>query len=329
MTAWSPDLHRNGRFAREVHAGLTGPGQKQIPCEYLYDDVGTALFEAITHLPEYGLTRAERRLLERHSAEVLECIAHPALVAELGSGNGKKTRLLLEALSGRGALDYRPIDVSAQALLECRKGLSDLDGVDVRGVQAPFLDGLSSALAERRAGQNALVLFLGSTIGNFDRAEAQGFLSSIRGALAAGDALMLGADLEKPVADMLLAYDDPAGVTAAFNLNVLGRINRELGGEFDLKRFSHRAIYNERERRIEMHIVSAARQTVPIRAADVEAAFEKGETIWTESCHKFSASELDNMASRSGFVPAAQWIDERWPFALSLWVVEGRRSAGE
>ncbi len=329
MAAWSPNLHRNGRFARDVRAGLTKPGQKQLSPEYFYDDLGTALFEAITHLPEYGLTRAEKRLLEQHSAEVLEYIAYPALVVELGSGNGRKTRLLLEALAARGALSYRPIDVSASALLKCRQGLSDLSGVTVNGVHAPFLEGLHSALADRQPGQNALVLFLGSTVGNFDRAQAEGFLSAIRGAVHAGDALMLGADLEKSVPDMLLAYDDPAGVTAAFNLNVLGRINRELGGEFDLRRFSHRAVYNERERRVEMHIASSDRQTVAIRAAGIEVSFEKGETVWTESCHKFSRSELDRMAARAGFAPAAQWIDERWPFALSLLIAEGTRSAGE
>ncbi|MGE5487994.1 MAG: L-histidine N(alpha)-methyltransferase [bacterium] len=312
--------NHNGRFALDVRAGLEKRGQKELTPQYLYDDVGSALFEAITRLPEYGLTRAETRLIERHRMDLPKLIGHPALVIELGSGSGKKTRPLLAALARGGPLCYNPIDLSSSALSACGEEIAGLEGVTVAGIEAAFLDGLQAALAGRCAGKRALVLFLGSTIGNFSRSEAREFLAGIRSRLAHGDALLLGADLEKPIAQVLAAYDDPAGVTAAFNLNILGRLNRELGANFDLRRFVHRAVYNERERRIEMHLVSLDRQRVSVPAAGLDIVFERGETIWTESCHKYSTDELDRMAAAAGFAPVAQWVDENWPFALNVWM---------
>ncbi|HEY1203901.1 MAG: L-histidine N(alpha)-methyltransferase [Bryobacteraceae bacterium] len=176
--------------------------------------------------------------------------------------------------------------------------------------------------ARRSAGEALLVLFLGSTIGNFERAAAEEFLRAIRRSLCPGDGLLLGTDLVKPPARLIAAYDDPTGVTAAFNLNLLARINRELGGGFALRHFAHRARYDETRQPIEMHLVSARRQAVSIPAAGITVTFEKGETIWTEACHKFRLGEIEAMAARCGFRSRAQWVDPQWPFAESLWIAE-------
>jgi uncharacterized SAM-dependent methyltransferase len=167
-----------------------------------------------------------------------------------------------------------------------------------------------------------LVLFLGSTIGNFDRLAADHFLTGIRNLLAPGDSLLLGTDLVKPVADMLLAYDDPAGVTGAFNLNLLARVNRELDGDFNLRQFEHEARYNEKERRIEMHLRSRRTQVASIRAAGITITLREGETIWTEACHKFSLRDLPGIAAKTGFRHESQWLDDAWLYALSLWTAE-------
>jgi len=303
-------------FASDVCEGLSRPGQKQLPCQYFYDDVGSALFEAITLLPEYGLTRADARLIERLAPELETRLRAPAAVAELGSGNGSKTRCILEALARPAPVTYYPIDLSASALAHCARELAALSSV--HPLEETYLNGLRQAVCRRRAGESMLVLFLGSTIGNFDSAAARDFLRDVHGCLRPGDALLLGTDLIKPVARMVLAYDDPAGVTAAFNLNLLARINRELEGDFDLRAFAHEARWNECERRIEMHLRSRVAQRVEIRAAGCACVLRKGETIWTESCHKFEAAEIGEMAEEAGFECAAQWIDAEWPFAESL-----------
>ncbi len=307
-------------FARDVREGLSKPGQKELPSKYLYDEVGTALFEAITVLPEYGLTRAGNRLLRQYAQDIIERLSPPVVVAELGSGSGRKTRWILEALARREPVTYFPIDLSASALVRCEQGLADLRSVSVVGLEAPYLDGIRHVSSRRRPGQTLLVLFLGSTIGNFDRPAADDFLREIRRCMKPGDGLLLATDLEKPVTDLLLAYDDPAGVTAAFNLNLLARINRELGGDFALRNFAHDARWNARERRIEMHLRSTKAQTVTIRAADFTCTLQGGETIWTEACHKYRVEEIPGMASRAGFVCEAQWVDSEWPFAENLWL---------
>jgi uncharacterized SAM-dependent methyltransferase len=189
---------------------------------------------------------------------------------------------------------------------------------DVHPIAESYLNGLRLAVCGRRPGQPLLVLFLGSTIGNFARTAAQDFLTEVRACLMPGDALLLGADLIKPLARMLLAYDDPAGVTAAFNRNLLARINRELNGDFALRSFAHEARWNQRHRRIEMHLRSLKAQRVSIRAAGFECELRKDETIWTESCHKFHAGEIREMAAAAGFECRAQWLDDTWPFAESL-----------
>jgi dimethylhistidine N-methyltransferase len=297
-------------FACEVRAGLSKP-QKELPSKYLYDDLGSALFDAITLLPEYGLTRADQRLLDRHA---LDLPREFPIVAEFGSGSGRKTRAVLDALAPES---YFPIDVSSHALERCRKELCAF--ARVIPIEASYLDGLDRI---RRNGQPILLLFLGSTVGNFEARCRADFLSQVRQRLRAGDALLIGFDLVKPVETMLEAYDDPAGVTAAFNLNLLGRINRELGGDFDLRAFAHQARWDDPHQCMEMHLRSLRRQTATIRDGGFRADFEAGETIWTESSHKFRAADIERIASEAGFHQQQQWIDEEWPFAENLWTAE-------
>ena len=307
-------------FAAEVRAGLTKPGQRELPSKYLYDEVGSALFEAISVLPEYGLTRADARLLQKHARELVARLPSPLLVAELGSGSGKKTRWILEALARRQKTYYYPIEISPHALAACEKELGQIDLVSVVGYEQPYLEGLRAVAEGRGEGDHLLVLFLGSTIGNFDRPAGETFLLEMREILRTGDALLLGTDLEKDVELQLLAYDDPARVTAAFNLNLLVRINRELGANFDLRSFQHEARWNFAERRIEMHLRSTQRQTVQIPRASLRVILDEGETIWTESSHKYKAEEIPDMARRTGFRCEAQWIDKEWPFAQNLFL---------
>ncbi len=303
-------------FGGEVRSGLTQRGQKELPSKYLYDEVGSALFEVITLLPEYGLSRADERLLRQHAdAMVRPLLPAPVMVAELGSGGGKKTRWILQALARHQRTTYYPIEISPAALSQCTKELSQLDQVHVVGVERAYLDGLASVAEGRRPGECLLVLFLGSTIGNFDRPAADQFLAEVRRRLKPGDALLLGADLGKPLAQLLPAYDDPLGVTASFNLNLLARINRELGANFDLRSFGHLARYNESERRIEMHLLSRRPQEVSIPGAGCSVFFDSGETIWTESSYKYQTEEIVQMAQSSGFRLESQWVDEEWPFA--------------
>lgn len=309
-------------FAADVRAGLLKTGQKELPSKYLYDDVGSALFEVISRLPQYGLTRADERLLRRHASEIVDRMGGPVAVAELGSGSGKKTRWLLEAFCRRQRTSYYPVEISRTALLMCERELSDIEAISIVGFEREYLDGLLEVASYRKIGQRLCVLFLGSTIGNFDRPAGVKFLGSVRSILQPGDALLLGADLEKPTAQLLGAYDDELGVTAAFNLNMLARTNRELGADFDLREFTHLAKINSEVRSVEMHLRSKRRQVVNIPAAEVAVEFEEGETIWTESSHKYSAVEIVDTAREAGFRCECQWIDEKWPFSENLLIAE-------
>jgi L-histidine N-alpha-methyltransferase len=305
-------------FPVDVRHGLARAGQKQLPPEYFYDDIGSALFEAITRLPEYGLTRADRLLLENHAPAIAGLLPGRTSVIELGSGTGSKTAHLLRAIGRRQrCVTYYPVDVSHAALAACERELGAL--ATVVPIEATFVDGVRRALSGMNGRHHVLVLFLGSTIGNYDRDAAADLLSNVRALLEPGDSLLIGADLVKPPARLLAAYDDPAGVTAAFNLNLLGRINRELGANFDLRNFRHQARYVPIEKRIEMHLVSAVRQTVLIPGAGCSVSFEPGETIWTESSHKYDLPDLTQMAARSGYRMVRVWTDEEWPFAECLW----------
>ena len=315
-------LRQASEFAAEVRAGLTKPGQRELPSKYLYDETGSALFEVICVLPEYGLTRADARLLQRYAEEVVDGLPLPVLVAELGSGSGKKTRWILEALSRRQRTYYFPIEISSSALAACAKELGHIELVSIVGYEQPYLEGLAAAAERRGSDEHLLVLFLGSTIGNFDRDAGDEFLREVRAILSPGDALLLSTDLVKQVSQLLPAYDDPAGVTAAFNRNLLCRLNRELGSNFDLSAFAHEARWNARERRIEMHLRSIRKQRVEIPVAELSFTLEKGETLWTESSHKYYAEEVLAMAARTGYGCDGQWVDREWPFAQNLFIAE-------
>jgi dimethylhistidine N-methyltransferase len=306
-------------LAKDVRAGLTRAGQKTLPCRYLYDELGSALFEAITYLPEYGLTRADARIIQAHAGDLAANLPSNLAVAELGSGSGTKTRPILEAIRGEGAAPaYYPIDVSRAALARCALELGSV--ARICPLEATYVHGLTQVAERRPRGQALLVLFLGSSIGNFEPDAAVDFLYSVRLCLDAGDALLLGIDLVKPKERLLAAYNDPTGVTAAFNLNLLGRINRELDANFDLRRFEHVAAYDRQAQRVEMHLRSREHQVVNVRRAGIVVEIAAGETICTEASYKYRPEQAGEMARRSGFRLAAQWINTEWPFAENLLV---------
>ena len=308
-------------FARDARIGLCEAERKWLPAKHLYDAVGSALFEAITHLPEYGLTRADQRVLRRAAGSLRDHVRGQALtIAELGSGSGTKTRLVLEALVPGLVRSYCPIDVSAEALERCQQELGEL--APVLPYHGAYVDGVRSLRESRPAGVPLMLLFLGSSIGNLGPDERASFLASLRSALRPGDYFLIGFDLVKPEVDLLRAYDDPTGVTAAFNRNVLGRVNRELGASFDLDSFSHLARYDEREQRVEMHLLATRDQSVPIPLADATCNIRRGETIWTESSYKFDCDEISDSMRTAGFRQLATWVDEEWPLLEGLWLVD-------
>ena len=313
-------------FAADVGRDLA-LSPKQLQSKYLYDDLGSSLFEAICRLPWYHITRAERRLLQAHAPTIVDVLtsfdrrAEPMFV-ELGCGSGEKLVILAEALGaagGRGRVHL--IDISRQALEQSERALGRLRHFSIVGHRNTYEDGLRHVAAERLQGSPMLLLLLGSNIGNFDEPAAHEFVRGIRNALAPGDFLLLGADLVKPERDLVLAYDDPLGVTAAFNRNLLVRINRELAATFDLDGFAHRALWNAALQRMEMHLESLVPQLVQIPAAGVEVSFEAGERIWTESSYKYEPDQIQDLAVDAGFAIAEQWIDADARFALTLFAV--------
>ena len=303
-------------FARDVGFYLQQT-PRQLPSRFLYDALGSALFDAICHLPWYRITRAELRLLQLHGRTIGQALGRGGRVVELGCGNGEKLTTLLRH-AGVPGVHAHLIDLSGAALAHSVQALGALEGPDI-GVtthRATYEDGL---LALPGAGAPpTLVVFLGSNIGNFDPPGAAVFLRLIRAALRPGDGLLLGADLVKPERDLLLAYDDPLGLTAAFNKNLLLRLNTELQGNFGLDRFDHRAVWNGLASRVEMHLVSRVAQDVRIEQAGLRFRLEEGEAIWTESSYKFEAEGLGPLVEPAGFVQRQQWVDERAGFALTL-----------
>ncbi len=307
-------------FAAEVARDLRLT-PKQLQSKYLYDPLGSSLFEAICRLPWYRITRAESRLLERHAGSIVNAIADTpgATIVELGCGSGEKIAVLAEALQARGgSASVHLIDISSQALEQSEQRLTRLEHISVVGYQATYEDGLRRAAAARDTDRPMLVLLLGSNIGNFDAPAALEFLRRIRSCLEPGDLLLLGADLVKPEAELQLAYDDPLGVTAAFNRNLLVRVNNELGGNFNLDAFAHVAVWNEREQRMEMHLESRDEQVVTVRDAGITVHFAPGERIWTESSYKYTPRQIDRMGIDTGFLARDQWIDAGARFALTL-----------
>jgi dimethylhistidine N-methyltransferase len=306
-------------FDDDVRAGLTAQ-PKTLPSKYFYDELGSLLFEAITLLPEYYLTRAESQTLGARAGEIIADV-QPHRFVELGSGSAVKTRHLIDAgLRRHGVLEYDAIDISSSALAVTTKALqAAYPALTVRGFEGDYYEGLHQlARSKSSSDGRTLALFLGSNIGNFDPPEAQRLLRAIRDVLVARDALLLGTDLKKDTAQLEAAYDDALGVTAAFNLNMLARINRELSGNFDLRSFCHRAAYNEAESRIEMHLESNRDQIISIDGLDLEVSFARGETIHTESAYKFSPEDVSRLAQSSGFTLERSWLDARGQFACNL-----------
>ena len=314
----APEERARRTFAEDVRAGLTAHPKVLYP-KYFYDELGSRLFEAITALPEYYPTRAEAEILREHAGEIAGFLGRPVRLVELGSGDSQKTRLLIEALLGRQeGLEYLPIDISEAAVeASARVLLAAYPDLRVTAYVGEYQQALRAICP---GPVRTLVLFLGSTLGNLDPEDRPALLRGVRDMLAPGEAFLLGVDLKKSEDVLIPAYDDPLGVTAAFNLNLLGRINRELGGRFDLASFRHRAVYNREAGRIEMHLESRRAQTVAIRALEIEVPFEEGETIHTESSYKFGRDQIAALAARSGFELRRTWTDPGGRFASNLLV---------
>ena len=310
----------------DVYYGLTAPRKSLSPWLF-YDAEGSRLFERITELDEYYLTRTERSILSREAEAILTAAGDERLrIIELGAGTATKTGLLLEAaVRKQGRVVYEPIDVSAAALEEATERIEqEIPGVTVLPRVADYTAGLRCDTEE--SGPEAprdrrLVLYIGSSIGNFDPDEAMQLLRDVREELSPGDCLLLGVDMVKPEAVLIPAYDDARGVTAEFNRNVLRRINAELGADFDLDNFRHVAKWNNARSRIEMHLESMVEQQVSITALDLEIGFRRGETIHTENSYKYTPTTVRDLLRSSGFVPADQWHDDQMWFGVFLGIV--------
>jgi L-histidine N-alpha-methyltransferase len=299
-----------------VRAGLLGR-RKSLPPWLFYDARGSALFEEITALPEYYLTRTERAILVREAQAIVSAAGPPLEVVELGAGSAAKTEILLEALlAHQPRVTYLPLDVSPAALVSARARLRRLRRVTVKPILGRYPEALE--LPRPPEGQRRLVLFLGSNVGNYDPPAAQELLAAVARALRPGDALLMGADHRKPADVLLPAYDDAQGVTAQFNKNVLARLNRELGADFDLDSFRHVAVWNGRRSRVEMHLESARDQRVTLRALAAVVTFSRGERIHTESSYKLTPVRLRRLLGGAGFRPEAAWTDPRRWFGLYL-----------
>lgn len=314
-----PRSHGEPTFAQDVAAGL-GASPKRLSSKYLYDEVGSALFDAITVLPEYYLTRAETEILREWGWQMVRVLDAPIDFLELGSGSAIKTRLLIdEALRVQGRLRYSPIDISTEALRASSMALVDAyPGLTVRAYGGDYFDVLTSRAL--RLERRVLAMFMGSNIGNYEPERAAAFLSLLRDALRPGDGLLIGTDLKKDPAVLERAYDDPAGVTAAFNRNLLARMNRELDANFDVKNFDYAAEYDEAAGAVKAYLVArnAARVHVGKLKADVE--FAAGERIHTESAYKFAQTDVAALGESSGFKVAQTWLDRARRFSVNLLV---------
>ena len=304
-------------FAEDVRKGLSASPKRFLP-KYFYDELGSQLFEAICLLPEYYLTRAENEILQRYADEIVAAVDGRKTLVEMGSGSASKTRLVIEALLRRQPeLMFMPVDISATALeSSSRILLQSYPRLTIEAYAADYFAGLAE-LGKKPRGRT-LALFLGSNISNFDRDEALRFLRSMRSVLQKSDALLLGADLKKDPAVLEAAYNDALGVTSAFNLNVLARINRELGGTFDLRAFRHRAFYNDALGRIEIYIESLVKQRVRIEKLDLEVVFETGELIHTENSYKYDMNGIRELAAATGFTLSRTWLDSQERFSSNL-----------
>lgn len=315
MNARTGESVSNTCFSLDIHASLN-ESPRRLPSQYLYDELGSALFEAICSLPWYRVTRAEMALFERHGNQILERCKGIRSVVELGPGSGAKLARLLSARTLDAApLKVHLVDVSAAALNAAATVLGALPGIQVICHEAAYdsgLDALNESVDEK------LVLMLGSNIGNFDRADALELLRVTHAGMRPGDRLLLGADLIKPESELLLAYDDPLGVTAAFNRNLLLRINRELGGDFDLDGFDYHVTWNARAARIEAWLVSRWAQRVTIRTSGLVLDLDANESIWVESSHKYTRESIFALLAEAGFTKECCWENHEDGFALAL-----------
>jgi len=311
-----PDEHLDS-FAEAVRQGLSG-APKSLPCRFLYDEIGSALFEQICDLPEYYLTRAEHQILEDEASDIVAHLPAGVALAELGSGSSTKTRLLIESLLERQpTLRYLPVDISPTILQESARALlSDYPSLEVHAIAGEYEEGLRHLEGQRD--RPKLIAWLGSNVGNFDRRRAARFLRGVRDAMSDRDRVLVGVDLRKSAEVLEAAYDDDAGVTARFSLNLLARINRELDGRFDLERFEHQAIYRDLEGRVDIGLVSRCDQEVEIAALESVVKFERGERIHTEDSYKYSVEEIDALAEGAGLALRHRWLDRTRAYSLNL-----------
>lgn len=316
----APERTRAAGFADDVRSGLTA-ARKQLPPKYFYDELGSALFEAICVLPEYYLTRTESEILERYAPEMVSRLGGEIELVEFGSGSARKTRALIgAALAMQRRVDFHPVDISPSALIASSQALvAEYDRLYVSAYASDYFDVLESA--RLRTSKRVLALFLGSNIGNYDPESARGLLRAMSAAFKPGDGLLLGTDLKKDAPTLELAYNDPTGVTAAFNKNVLARINRELDGHFDLDGFAHAARYDARRGSVDSFLVAQRGMRVAIDALALEIRLAASETIHTESSHKFASGDIARLAAESGFRVGATWTDDANRFAVSLLVI--------
>jgi len=301
-------------LAHEI-AGSLVRTPRQLPSRYLYDRLGSSLFEAICRLPWYRIAVTEQRLLDRYAERIFSTAGPISSFVELGPGSGEKLATLIAARTVRNVTVHL-IDVSEEALDRASRTLGALPDLSVVAHQETYEEGLASLGACDAGAGPSLIAFLGSNIGNFDPSAADALLVAVRSVLRSGDSLLLGTDLVKPEPELVLAYDDPLGVTAAFNRNLLVRLNREIGSDFDLRGFDHEARWNADDSRMEMHLVSTRRQQVRIPAVELAITFEPGETIWTESSYKYRTGDLATTLMRAGFRVTGQWAEDG--FALTL-----------
>lgn len=313
-------------FAHDVRAGLTAP-QKFLFPKYFYNELGSQLFEAICQLPEYYPTRCEAEILRRSAGQIIRNLPKPVSLVELGSGSSIKTRYVIEALlASQGHLLYQPTDISTTILEQSGNLLRQAyPSLEIAAQARDYTQGLGTL--KRTGDGSLLVLFLGSNIGNYDTPQARQLLVQIQNSLRAGDRLLLGADLKKSPVILEPAYNDALGVTAAFNLNLLLRINQELAADFDLKQFTHRALYNHELGRIESYLVSRIAQTVHIRGLNLIISFQPEEAIHTESSWKFDFNQLAQLAQDSGFMTEQVWLDAEEKFSCNLWRVPPKHNA--
>jgi dimethylhistidine N-methyltransferase len=290
---------------------------KTLSPKLFYDAAGSELFERITELPEYYPTATERRIFQKHADEMVAQAAGSTAVVELGAGSAAKTVLLLDALAKtHEPITYYPVDVSAAALEFCSDRMREmLPNVRVVPKVLDFTQGMPQF---RQVAGRKLFLFIGSSIGNFEPLEAALFLKQVRSSMNPGDALLLGTDMRKSSEILIPAYDDSQGATAAFNKNVLARINRELGGNFDLDSFEHRIIWNSELSRIEMHLESQVEQAVSIEALGLDLEFRKHETIHTENSYKFTMPMIESIAENGGLCIERTWSDPKHWFTVHL-----------